>query len=756
MVAPIVFFAMGILLIQQLPELPGLEWRVASVVALGLCVWLRHWRCSLFWVGLIWASVFAEVGLNDRLSPDLESKIISVSGCVKGLPVRTEQRVRFDFVVSPAMNGVPSKLRLNWYYPDQTVKAGQQWSLTVKLKRPHSNLNPGGFDHERWLFSEGVGAIGYVRNKPAPVLLAENTGWLDVSVWRQALADEIDRVLAKNPNRGVIKALTIGERHSLTPQQWEIFRRTGTVHLMAISGLHIGLIAGLVYFLTSRLWAWVGGLALSPQKVAVAGSLLASLLYAAMAGFSVPTQRALIMLTVVMLAIVWQRNARPVNTLAIALCAVLLLDPLALLSAGFWLSFAAVSAIAYSVSGHLAPENRWRTAIKLHWLTALALSPLLLFFFQQVSVVAPLANLVAVPVVSLSVVPMALLALTLLWIAPWPAECLLVLADIILQALSRFLAALADWPVASLNLGQPSLLAIGFAIFGLLVVLAPRGIPARWLGWVMFFPLLFVETKTPEPGDVTVTLLDVGQGLSAVVRTTHHTLVFDAGARFDSGFDLGASVVAPFLRHQGVGKIDAMVISHGDNDHIGGAASVLGAFAVDRIYSSVPEQLSPYSAGPCEAGQGWVWDRVRFSMLAPNERQMATENDNSCVLKVESESGTLSLTGDIERQAESWLVQTYGRQLKSDVLVVPHHGSKTSSTLPFLKTVEPVLALIPAGHKNRFGFPHQEVLRRYSKQHIAWMNTADHGAITVHLRKGGMKVISQRLEHGRYWNMRPK
>ncbi|MGR9115964.1 MAG: DNA internalization-related competence protein ComEC/Rec2 [Gammaproteobacteria bacterium] len=756
MVAPIAAFTLGVLLVQQLPELPGPEWLAAGLAALGLCLGLRYWKCVMFMAGLIWAIVFADRELSERLPKDLEAQIIKVSGQVTGLPVPTEQRVRFDFSVNPNVEGVPSKLRLSWYYPEQPVKAGQQWAFAVKLKRPHGNLNPGGFDYERWLFGEGIGAVGYVRNKPPPVLLLESSNWYDVSVWRQTLSDSLDRVLAAKPNKGVIKALTIGDRNQLSSRQWDIFRQTGTVHLMAISGLHIGLIAGLMYFLVSKFWVWAGFLSSSPQKIAAAVSLLVAVLYSALAGFSVPTRRALVMLSVVMLAVVWQRNARPANTLSLALFAVLLFDPLAILSAGFWLSFVAVSMIAFSVAGRLVPEPGWRLAIRLHGLTALALSPFLLFYFQQISLVAPVANFVAVPIVSLLVVPVALLASALLGAVPSFAELLLVLVDSILQGLNELLAGFADLPFAYLTSGQPSVFALILAVGGLLMLLAPRGIPARWLGSVMLLPLFFVETVKPRPGEVVFTLLDVGQGLSAVVQTAHHALVFDAGARFDSGFDMGEAVLVPFLRRQGVNELDVFVGSHGDNDHVGGAAALMKSVAVKKIYSSVPDAFNRNQSERCEAGMNWVWDRVRFTMLAPGRRLFLMDNDNSCVLRVESEFGSLLLTGDIEQQAEAWLVQIHGGQLQSDVLVAPHHGSNTSSTLPFLTAVKPAIALIPAGYKNRFGFPDDEVLRRYTEHGIKWFNAAEYGALTVHLAKPGLLLSSQRLDRGRYWNMKPE
>ncbi|MGR9043912.1 MAG: DNA internalization-related competence protein ComEC/Rec2 [Gammaproteobacteria bacterium] len=756
MVTSVASFALGVLSIQCLPGMPGLEWIVVGIVVLMMCAWLRRWKCLLFLAGLLWAAIVAEIGLNDRLTEDLESKIIKVSGRVIGLPVQNERRVRFDLAVYPDFQQLPSRMRLNWYYPEWQVKAGQRWNFTVKLKRPHGNLNPGGFDYERWLFRESIGAIGYVRKKPTPVRLSENPGWFEVSVWRQAVADGLDRQLGEKTTVGIIKALTLGDRHQLSPKQWDVLRETGTAHLMAISGLHIGLVAGLIYFLASWFWVWAGSLKYSPQKIAAVSALLAALFYAAMAGFSVPTQRALIMLAVVMLAGVRQRNARPFNTLALALFAVLLPDPLAVLSAGFWLSFLAVAVIVYTMTGKLFVENRFGAALRLHWRVALALSPLLLFFFQQVSLIAPVANTLAVPVVSLLVVPMALLAVLLMEILPSLSELLLGLVDSILQALFWLLTELAALPFAYLNQGQPELPALLLTGMGLLLVLAPKGIPARWLGWVLFAPLFFVDPMNPEQGEVRLTLLDVGQGLSAVVQTATHSLVFDTGARFDTGSDMGASVLVPFLRNQGIGKIDSLIISHGDNDHIGGTDSLVQSFAVDHILTSVPENLSRYSVDRCEAGQAWLWDGVRFSMLAPGPQILAAENDNSCVLKIESEFGNFLLTGDIEQQAESWLVQTYGGKLRSDIMVAPHHGSKTSSTRAFLRLVRPEVALIPAGYKNRFGFPHKEILQRYEAQQITWLNAAEQGAITVHLKKSGREIHSQRREQGRYWNMKPE
>lgn len=752
MVISALSFLAGLTLVQQLPKLPDLHWLIIFGIGIGIIAWLRYWRGVFFMLGILWAIVFAMLRLPDQLPEQLEGKELRITGAIVGLPEQDDKRTRFDFVIkNKDVKPFPGKLRLSWYYPEQAIKAGQHWTFTVKLKRVHGTMNPGGFDYERWLFIEGIGATGYIRPNPKPILLGSDTPWNSIAVWRQQITDQLSNTLSNNPNLGLIKALSIGDGSSITQQQWALFRKTGTTHLVVISGSHIGLIAGLVYFLVLKLWAWTGCLNQSPPKIAAFAALLAAIFYAGLAGFSVPTQRSVVMLAIAMLAIILQRNTRPFNTLSIALFAVLLFDPLAVLAAGFWLSFLAVSLIIYAVSGRLSKLGHFWGAIKLHGVTSVGLSPLLLLFFQQVSLIAPLANLIAVPVISLLVVPLALLAIILLFIAPLVAEKLFRLVDALLQGLCWLLANLAEIPLASINHPAPSYWALLFAVPGILLLLAPVAMPARWLSLVMFLPLVFTEAKRPETGAINMTLLDVGQGLSAVVETRHHVLVFDTGAKFSAQSDMGQSVLLPFLHGQGISKIDTLIISHGDNDHIGGAASLLTEMATDNVLTSAPEKLRNFAPIKCQAGQSWRWDQVKFSILAP-EQPFESENDNSCVLKIQSKHGTILLTGDIETRAESWLVKTYGKALSADIVVAPHHGSKTSSTAGFLQATHAKYLLIPAGFRNPFGHPHKDVLARYQQIHAKWLNTADSGAITVKFNYNAWDVHGIRETESRYWN----
>jgi competence protein ComEC len=689
--------------------------------------------------------------LTDRLPADLEGLEIPVTGIIASLPEQDERRVSFDFIVTTSPQTLPNNIRLSWYNPDQTMKAGQHWAFTVKLKRPHGVFNTSGFDYERQLFIEGICATGYIRPKIKPVLLGQDSAWFSISVWRQTITDKLSELLPNSPSLSLIKALTIGDGGAISQTQWEVFRKTGTTHLVVISGSHIGLIAGLVYFLVLRLWAWMGILRWSPQHVAALVALGVGVFYSALAGFSVPTQRAAIMLAVAMFAIISQRNPQPFHTLATALVAVLLFDPLAVLSAGFWLSFIAVALIIYTVAGRLGKLNIILETLKLNSVMSLGLVPLTLLFFQQVSLISPVANAVAVPLISFLIVPFALLAVVLMFITPTLATWLFWLVDELLQGLWWLLTQLAALPYAIISHTQPSIGALLFALMSILILLAPKGFPARWLGLVLLLPLVFTEKQSPATGDLKLTLLDVGQGLAAVIQTANHTLVYDTGAKFSADSDQGKNIVLPFLHQQGINKVDQLVISHGDNDHIGGAKSLIQGIRVEKISTSVPEQLSDYQPEHCAAGQTWTWDSIQFTMLSPSE-QLNSDNNNSCVLQVQTASGNLLLTGDIEAQAETWLVKTYGEQLKAQILIAPHHGSKTSSTFAFLQAVQPDTILIPAGYRNAFGHPHSQVIARYQTLNAHYLSSANSGAITVSLNQGVWSVQGLRQTDRHYWN----
>lgn len=724
---------------------------------LAVCLSFRLAAAAAFVLGLAWAYGYAHVRLGDGLAATRERQQALIEGTVLTIPETMDRGVRFDFGVEeriePAEGTLPARVRLSWYDDSAAPKAGERWRLRVSLRPPRGMANPGGFDYEQWLFAEGIGAVGYVRESLDNRRLETGAEHFpSFRTWRQAVYDRLSAALAGSPVAGLVKALTMGAEDDIAPEQWEVLRRTGTVHLIAISGSHIGLIAAFVFFLAKSACAWFGVLRWPPPRIAALAAFLAALLYSGLADFAIPTQRAMIMIAVAMGAIVLQRNLNAPHVLATALLAVVLYDPLAVLAPGFWLSFGAVALIAFTLAGRIGRLSAWQSLLRINWATALGLAPFLLLFFRQVSLVSPLANLLAVPVLGTVLIPVCLAGALLLPVLPAAGSGLLQVAEQILLWTWPVLEWLSAQPWSQWNHAEPPFWAIPLALLGTLLILAPRGVPARWLGGVLLIPAIVWEPGHPPPGAFRLTLLDVGQGLAAVAETRRHVLVFDTGARLGRRFDMGNAVIEPYLRQAGIDHIDALVVSHGDNDHIGGARSLLNHFSVERIYTSVPEELAGYPAAVCQAGQEWTWDGVEFEMLGPLEKS-EKENDNSCVLRVQGRGGSALLTADIERAAEGRLVERYGGHLRSDILVVPHHGSHTSSTREFLKEVNPKFALIPAGYLNRFGFPHQAVLERYRDLQAVVLNTAEAGAITALVEAGGeLRLKTYRAEHRRYWN----
>jgi len=745
-------FLLGVFALQQFSALPS-PWALLPVAGIALVLaYRRFWPLAFLLFGLLWASLFAYGRLAEQLPDELQNSEVTVEGYIASLPQLQDNRLSFDFVVKQPAEDFPEKIRLSWYYPQATLLGGQSWRLSVKLKQPYGRLNPGGFDYEAWMFANRIGASGYVRNKPAPELLEAGYGLAQAFIrWRQAISDRLDAALPQGEQLAVIKALTIGSQTAIEQKQWDVFRITGTTHLIVISGSHISLVAGLIYLWARRAWAWLGILHISPQRAAAAIAWLSALFYAGLAGYSIPTLRAVIMLSVVLAAIAWQRNTAPLQILMLALLAVLLFDPFAVLSVGFWLSFIAVALLIYVSAGRLGRGAYWREAGMAQLATAIGLAPLLMVFFQQLSLISPLANLLAVPLIGFLVTPLALSAVVLLFIWTDAATLLLSLTDWMLQGLWRVLAEMAALPWAQIYCSQPPWYSLPPAGVGVLLLLASRGFPARYLSAFLFLPLLFAGSDKPKPGEVWLTLLDVGQGLAAVVQSAEHTLVFDTGAKYSESSDMGDAVVLPFLRHQGVERVDTLVVSHADIDHSGGAASLLSEIKVDALLSSAAEWAERPAGQYCLAGQNWEWDRVRFTILSPPETAFAKENDNSCVLRVETDRHSFLLTGDIEQNAESWLAEQYGEQLHSSVLIAPHHGSKTSSSLGFLQRVNPQLVAIPAGHLNRFHFPHKPVLARYRQLELPWLNSAEQGAINMRSTESELFIESERVKRKRYW-----
>lgn len=757
-------FACGVGLFQFFPILPSFT-LLGFILLTSLGVAWRYCTGRLILavsLGLIWAYLHACRVLCEALPFGAEGAVVLITGQIAGLPESGEQGRRFLFRVSDARTSagpIPfaGLVRLSWYGDAPPLAAGETWELKVRLRPPHGSANPGGFDYERWLFQQGIRALGSVREGGGQRRLDEGPGHYWLARLRQDFSERLKVMLGDHPSLGLVQALVLGERSGISPATWDSLLRTGTNHLVAISGLHVGIVAGLGFLVTRMLWRrsdWLCRTLAAPRAAALSGLVLA-LIYSSLAGFAVSTQRSLVMLSVALGAVWFSRPLRPLTALVAALVGVLLIDPLAILSYGFWLSFGAVTALLYGmVRSGPQPSLWWRWG-RAQWVVGLGLLPLLLISFGWTSTVAPLVNLVAVPLFSLLILPIVLVASGLSLISG--AEWMLQLAASILEWLVGGLAWVADQSWATLSLPARPYWVWALAGMGVLLLLSPRGIPGRWVGALTLLPVTLWLPPSPARGELWVTVLDVGQGTSVVVRTAQHLLVYDTGPALSPSFDAGSSVVRPFLTHQGWERIDLLVLSHGDKDHVGGTEALQREIPIERILTGEPRSRPDPQAFPCLAGDTWEWDGVQFEVLSPTAQGLDGGNDSSCVIRVTSPGGSLLLVGDIGRAVERSLVQNLGEGLRSTALVAAHHGSDTSSGQDFLRAVHPEWVLVSAGYGNRWGFPKPKVLRAIAAVGGRTLNTANAGAISVRFSPSGGLAVPEayRERHRRYWAHAP-
>ncbi|MFQ5469405.1 MAG: DNA internalization-related competence protein ComEC/Rec2 [Gammaproteobacteria bacterium] len=739
-------FLAGILVFQQLTSLPDSNWALLLLVIIPLAYKLKRIRLFLvFFCGILWALLHANQQLGNILLPEMEGKDVVIEGFISSIPVKREHGIRFRldvdtlFFGNEAQENAPKTVLLSWYGYTPALSAGDRWRFLVKLKRPHGFMNPGGFDYEAWLFRQGIGATGYIKKSETNALISSDNASYPLQRLRQHLLNRIISATTGSAHQGIISAIAVGERQTMTDEQWHVLTTTGTNHLVAISGLHIGLIAGLLFFLTRYLWSISSYLTLRipAAKAAAVAAIAGALVYAALAGFSVPTERALIMVVIVMLGVLRQRSVSISHTLSLAMLLVLIFDPLSVMSSGFWLSFCAVAIITIGMNHSLQTKGLWWKWGRIHLLIFVGLTPVLLFFFQQLPLLSPFANFIAVPWVSFIVVPVILSATLIINLAAGVGDTLFTLADLTLSWIWYFMVWLSDLDLGKWTQHSPVAWTLLPAIVGTLLLISPRGLPVRWLGLIWLLPVFLVLPAKPEHGDVWFTLLDVGQGLSAVAQTKDHTLVYDTGPRFSENFDSGEAVVVPFLRQYGITTVDVLMIGHGDSDHMGGAESVNASLDIKRVISSEPEKITWMDSELCHKGESWHWNGVSFEVLHPSPERPYKGNNGSCVLKITNAEGAVLLTGDIEKGAEKYLSGT-NNHLAADILVVPHHGSKTSSTERFIDAVGPDYALMPVGYRNRFNFPKPEIAERYQQRDIALFNTAEHGAVIFRLDSDGL------------------
>jgi competence protein ComEC len=772
------------------------------------------------------AAARAAARLEERLAPALEGVELTLRGVVDELPVAAERGQRFVLRVEGCERGraphadaghegdpdvagsddmlaareagasgadpprdacaAPPRVSLSWQAnpyrpggaPVPIVRPGERWSLHVRLRRPHAPINPGAFDRELRWFEQGIGAVGRVHSGrrldarvPGASLTVER---LRASI-RDALFDGAGPTRAREA--GVLAALAVGDQAAIDPAMWATFNATGVGHLMSISGMHVTMVgaigalaAGFAW--RSRLLARHGVHARVATPVArrVAGVAVA-FGYAALAGWGAPAQRTCFMLATGVLLLSTRRTASVTAAVGLAAAAIVVLDPWAPLAAGFWLSFGAVIAIVWAGAGGAARPTRaldtvrdgLRAAVRTQWAATLAMVPLGAWFFASTSVVGPLANAVAIPLVGFAVTPLALAggALGLAW--PDAAAWLVVPAAVLLGALLAGLDALAAWPGSSAALPTPGLVALALGCGGCALLLAPRGVPGRLPGALAMLPLVTVPLDRPGPGELRMTALDVGQGMAVVVQVERRTLVYDTGPTLGPHLDAGARVVAPWLRATGVPRVDLLVVSHLDDDHSGGARSLLRSARVEAFASSLPDDHPIVASAPaarrCVRGERWTWGEAAFEWLHPAQppepARRARPNAVSCVLRVRHPAGTLLLAGDVEAAQERRLVELFGSEgLAAQVLLVPHHGSATSSTEAFLDAVAPRWAIVQAAYRSRFGHPHPRVLERYARRGVEVLRTDADGAVQLRMRPGEPpRIVRSRLEPARYWRV---
>ena len=793
-------FVLGAFCLQQQSELSSLYWAIIPFIGLFLLALLSRTRrpfarllksvvilsISLLF-GFFWAAMLAQLRVSDALPPALQNTPIVMVGVVASPVELMDRGERFRFDVEQVLSDlgqnnnvqVPQHISLSYYpalngdkltAPISTqatkFKVGERWRITAKLKRPHGTQNPHGFDFEAWALAENIRATGTIRTK------ADNE-MLQTFVWRpkymiehlrDLIKQRIATVLKDKPYAGVIQALVMGDDAGITVNDWQLFLSTGTTHLMSISGLHITMLSGLAFTLAGLFWRRHPALLMlcPTRKAAALAGLIVALLYALLAGFAVPAQRTCYMLLVFSLALWSGRQIMISQVLALALLLVVILDPWAVIAAGFWLSFSAVAVLAYAFAGRIAMTAWLKAALRSQWVVTLGMLPLLLFMFHQASLISPLANAFAIPLISFVVTPLAISGSFL------PIDALLKLSYLALEACMYLLNWLNQMPSVIWQQHAPPLWTLFTGILGMLWLLLPAGFPLRCLGLLGLMPILFSLPARPALGDMKVAILDVGQGLSVVVQTANHALIYDTGPKYSAQSDAARRVVLPFLNGEGITKLDALVVSHDDADHAGGMDTILTQMTVDWVSSSLrPDQLlSNYSIRHvrCLAKQTWTWDGVQFEMFYPElrhyENQAISDNNRSCVLKVTSASGSILLTGDIEKLAEQTLLSSQSgypnlNSLKTDIMIAPHHGSKTSSSSAFVSATAPKLTVFTAGYLNRFRHPRPEVLLRYQVAGSQILRSDYDGAILLAFEAGDKspyQVDRWRKQYQRYWH----
>lgn len=740
---------------------------------------------------MTWTVIQAQSRVSDSLSVDHENVVTRLSFLVQSMSQDQSDQQRFQVqVLDPVPTGVPRQILVSWQDSSAgrlTVLPGQVWRAALVLKRPHGASNPSGFDYEGHLFQKNIRALGKVRGVPRLISDHPDASMtVIVARVRHNMRQAMRKILGPARYAPVLIALAIGDQDSVSASDWDIFNRTGITHLVSISGSHVTMLAA--FGGVSMLWLWkrirfgrIHPCELIPSKVmAACAALSIAFLYCLLAGWGVPARRTFFMLLVIGMALLARLPISPNGVLGIAAAVVTLLDPWSPLATGFWLSFGAVL-VLFAVGTQAVQVQAGRSraqkillvvkeSARMQWLITLAMTPVLAFLFQQVSLVSPFANAIAIPVVTFIVTPLALLTASVSLIPglEWCASIAGWAANLAMQWAMHPIIWLSEtkwsmWDVAAMPAWMLCL-----SLCGVLWALMPPGVPVRWAGWCLILPALVWKPQRPVEGAWRMIALDVGQGSAILVSTHRHDLLFDSGPRL-GGTDAGQRVIYPAMRALAVNRLDAMVASHADMDHIGGLPFILKSIAVDSLYASFDAQdwlvrRAKFSIPAdvanrelkfvrCEHGQKWIWDQVTFTMLHPQQSNTVTskKNDNSCVIHISGAFHSAILPGDISVTQENILVQS-NKKLRADVVVVAHHGSATSSSPLFVTQMRARHAIVQSGYLNRFKHPETEIIDRWKKQKTSLWRTDQHGAIHVWSGSSSLDVFAYRSVGKRYWH----
>ena len=757
--------AYALALCRELPNDAALM-GAALCTAVSLC--LRKLRLLGFvLVGLVVMWCASRAMLEDRLLPELQGQTLAVTVKIANFPevlpgsIRFVAQTRGSIDDSPDGHALPLKLRLSWYDPPEIPRIGETWHLKVRLKRPRGFANGTGFDYELWLARQRIGATGYV-------VAGSGNAKLDTSVdrrslLRQRLVDRIVKLTGENDASAVLLAITVGALHLISKEQWERYAISGTSHLMAISGLHIGLAAGGAWLLCRLVFPLLFR-SVNIRDLAALAAVVAACAYAEISGLAIPARRAALMAVLVAIPFILRRQPSPDKILAATCIAIFAADPLAIHAPGFKLSFGAVAILLWvarqhggRATGGSSRAGRFlsgaRSLSALQFTLLLGLFPMTVLVFGRISWLSPVVNLLVLPLFNTVTVPAALLGLLLDGPLAIGGDGLLRLSWQSVRLTLSLIDAVAGWPPARVHIATPTGTMLFVVMLAALPALLPPGFPGRKLAWIAAAATLLSRPAAPPDGCVDFVALEVGQGLSVVLRTRTRTLVYDTGPSFRGGSDIGQLVLVPWLRAMGVTQVDLLVVSHSDDDHAGGARSLVNTVEVRQILAGEPVPSISQPQLACRSGQAWAWDGVRFGVMHPGVYPLQSNNNASCVLEVAAGRHRILLTGDIESPIESHLVRSASLS-PVDIVTVPHHGSRTSSGDAFVNALRPSVAIVSAGYGNRWGFPKEDVVMRWQEAGARVLNTAVSGAIHYRVcAEGGVQLQSeQRSRSRRYWH----